>query len=100
ARAFDPQIVTKSGMMVGAGETNEEALEVLDALRSVDVNVLTIGQYLAPDTSYWPVDRYVTPDEFAMFKQAAFQRGFRYVESGPMVRSSYHAHTHVGANQH
>ncbi|MBX0327391.1 lipoyl synthase [Oscillochloris sp. ZM17-4] len=100
ARAFDPQLVTKSGMMVGAGETNAEVIEVLDALRGSDVNVLTIGQYLAPDASYWPVDRYVTPAEFAMFKDAAFARGFRHVESGPLVRSSYNAHAHVGASQH
>jgi lipoic acid synthetase len=100
ARAFDPQLVTKSGMMVGAGETNAEVLEVLDALRRSDVNVLTIGQYLAPDASYWPVDRYVTPAEFAMFRDEAFKRGFRHVESGPLVRSSYNAHAHVGASQH
>ncbi|NTW03773.1 MAG: lipoyl synthase, partial [Oscillochloris sp.] len=87
ARAFDPQLVTKSGMMVGTGETNDEVLEVLDALRSADVNVLTIGQYLAPDSSYWPVDRYVTPAEFALFREEAFRRGFSHVESGPMVRS-------------
>jgi lipoic acid synthetase len=100
ARAFDPQLVTKSGMMVGAGETNGEVVEVMDALRTADVNVLTIGQYLAPDSSYWPVDRYVTPAEFATFKQEALRRGFRHVESGPLVRSSYNAHTHVGASQH
>ncbi|MEI7770457.1 MAG: lipoyl synthase, partial [Chloroflexales bacterium] len=100
ARAFDPQLVTKSGMMVGAGETNAEVLEVLDALRGADVNVITIGQYLAPDASYWPVDRYVTPAEFAMFRDQAFTRGFRHVESGPLVRSSYNAHAHVGASQH
>ncbi|NNJ09600.1 lipoyl synthase [Chloroflexales bacterium ZM16-3] len=100
ARAFDPQLVTKSGMMVGAGETNAEVLEVLDALRGADVNVLTIGQYLAPDASYWPVDRYVTPAEFTMYREEAFRRGFRHVESGPLVRSSYNAHAHVGASQH
>ncbi len=100
ARAFDPYLVTKSGMMVGAGETNAEVLEVLDALRAVDVNVVTIGQYLAPDASYWPVDRYVTPEEFAHFRAEGLHRGFRHVESGPLVRSSYHAHLHVGAPQH
>ncbi|NJN15772.1 MAG: lipoyl synthase [Oscillochloris sp.] len=100
ARAFGPQLVTKSGMMVGAGETNAEVLEVMDALRSADVNVLTIGQYLAPDASYWPVDRYVTPAEFDMFRREALARGFRHVESGPLVRSSYNAHKHVGAEQH
>jgi lipoic acid synthetase len=100
ARAFNPHLVTKSGMMVGAGETNAEVLEVMDALRSADVNVMTIGQYLAPDQSYWPIDRYVTPDEFTLFREEGLRRGFRHVESGPMVRSSYHAHLHVGANQH
>jgi lipoic acid synthetase len=96
ARAFDANLVTKSGMMVGAGETNSEVLEVMDALRRSDVNVMTIGQYLAPDSSYWPIDRYVTPAEFALFKQEGLKRGFRHVESGPLVRSSYHAHEHVG----
>ncbi|WP_129628655.1 lipoyl synthase [Candidatus Oscillochloris fontis] len=100
ARAFDPQLVTKSGMMVGAGETNAEVIEVMDALRTADVNILTIGQYLAPDASYWPVDRFVTPEEFAFFKDEGLKRGFTHIESGPLVRSSYNAHVHVGANQH
>ena len=97
ARELRPKLVTKSGMMVGAGETNQEIIEVLDALRSADVNVVTLGQYLAPDASYWPVDRYVSPAEFAEFRKAAHERGFRHVESGPLVRSSYNAHRHVGA---
>ncbi len=100
ARRFDPHLITKSGLMVGAGETNVEVLEVMDALRGSDVNVLTIGQYLAPGNNYWPVDRYVTPAEFAMFKQEGFQRGFTHVESSPLVRSSYHAHEHVGNTVH
>lgn len=95
ARAFDSAMVTKSGMMVGAGETNEEVLAVMDALRGSDVNVMTIGQYLAPTDSHWPIDRYVTPAEFAMFREEGLKRGFRHVESGPLVRSSYHAHEHV-----
>ncbi|PDW02414.1 lipoyl synthase [Candidatus Viridilinea mediisalina] len=95
ARAFDPQQITKSGLMVGAGESNAEVLEVMDALRSADVNIMTIGQYLAPDSSYWPIERYVTPEEFAMFRSEGMRRGFRHVESGPLVRSSYHAHLHV-----
>lgn len=97
ARDARPKLVTKSGMMVGAGETNQEVLEVLDSLRSADVNVITLGQYLAPDASYWPVDRYVTPAEFAELRRAAIERGFSHVESGPLVRSSYNAHRHVGA---
>lgn len=100
ARRFDARLITKSGMMVGAGETNDEVLEVMDALRRSDVNVMTIGQYLAPDSTYWPIDRYVTPTEFAMFKEAGLKRGFTHVESGPLVRSSYHAHEHVGNPQH
>ncbi len=100
ARRFDAGLITKSGLMVGAGETNAEVLEVMDALRGSDVNVLTIGQYLAPGNDYWPVDRYVTPDEFAMFKQEGLRRGFTHVESSPLVRSSYHAHAHVGNTAH
>jgi lipoic acid synthetase len=97
ARDARPKLVTKSGMMVGAGETNNEILEVLERLRSADVNVVTLGQYLSPDASYWPIDRYVTPGEFAEFRRTAVALGFRHVESGPMVRSSYNAHQHVGA---
>jgi lipoic acid synthetase len=92
ARRFDASMITKSGLMVGAGETNNEVLEVMDALRQSDVNVMTIGQYLAPTDSHWPVDRYVTPDEFAFFKAEGLRRGFKHIESGPLVRSSYHAH--------
>jgi lipoyl synthase len=95
ARQQLPEVVTKSGLMVGAGESNDEVLLVMDALRSHDVDVMTIGQYLPPDQSYWPLDRYVTPDEFALFKQEGLARGFKHVESGPLVRSSYHAHEHV-----
>jgi lipoic acid synthetase len=92
-----PEVVTKSGLMVGAGETNDEVLQVMDDLRAADVDVMTIGQYLAPTTSHWPIDRYVTPAEFAMFKEEGLRRGFRHIESGPLVRSSYHAHEHVPA---
>lgn len=88
-------VVTKSGMMVGAGETNDEVLAVMDDLRAHDVDVMTIGQYLAPSVTHWPIDRYVTPAEFAMFKEEGLRRGFKHVESGPLVRSSYHAHEHV-----
>lgn len=99
ARRFDANLVTKSGIMVGAGETNDEVLEVMDILRTADVNVMTIGQYLAPTKSHWPIHRYVTPDEFAMFRDEGKKRGFRYVESSPLVRSSYHAHAHVAENE-
>ncbi|HZG68262.1 MAG TPA: lipoyl synthase, partial [Herpetosiphonaceae bacterium] len=86
---------TKSGMMVGASETIEEVLEVMDDLRAVDVDVMTIGQYLPPSSDFWPLDRYYTPEEFAFLKQEGLKRGFKHVESGPLVRSSYHAHEHV-----
>ncbi|GIV98369.1 MAG: lipoyl synthase [Herpetosiphonaceae bacterium] len=95
AREMLPEVVTKSGIMVGAGETNDEVLQVMDDLRAHDVDVMTIGQYLPPDASYWPLDRYVTPEEFAFFKEEGLRRGFKHVESGPLVRSSYHAHEHV-----
>lgn len=88
-------VVTKSGIMVGAGETNDEVLQVMDDLRSAAVDVMTIGQYLAPSSSHWPIDRYVTPAEFVLFRNEGLRRGFRHVESGPLVRSSYHAHEHV-----
>ncbi len=95
AREFDPALRTKSGLMVGAGETIDEVLEVLDDLRTCDVQVMTIGQYLPPASDYWPLDRYYTPDEFDFLKQEGLRRGFKRVESGPLVRSSYHAHEHV-----
>lgn len=88
-------VVTKSGLMVGAGETNDEVLAVMDDLRAADVDVMTIGQYLSPTSSHWPIDRYVTPAEFALFREEGLRRGFKHVESGPLVRSSYHAHEHV-----
>ena len=96
ARAIGgPDVVTKSGIMVGAGETNEEVLAVMDDLRAADVDVMTIGQYLAPSLTHWPIARYVTPAEFVMFKEQGLRRGFKHEESGPLVRSSYHAHEHV-----
>lgn len=95
ARDAQPDLITKSGIMVGAGETNEEVLEVMDRLRAADVTVMTIGQYLAPTASHWQIHRYVTPEEFEFFRQEGLQRGFRYMESSPLVRSSYHAHAHV-----
>lgn len=91
------EVVTKSGLMVGAGETNAEVLAVMDDLRGADCDVMTIGQYLAPSTSHWPIARYVTPAEFVAFKAEGLARGFKHVESGPLVRSSYHAHEHVPA---
>jgi lipoic acid synthetase len=95
ARQMQPAVVTKSGLMVGAGESNDEVLAVMDDLRAADVDVMTIGQYLAPSVTHWPIARYVTPAEFVVFKQEGLRRGFKHVESGPLVRSSYHAHEHV-----
>ena len=95
ARAFDPELRTKSGLMVGAGETVDEVLQGMDDLRASDVDVMTIGQYLPPADDFWPLDRYYTPDEFAYLKREGLKRGFKHVESGPLVRSSYHAHEHV-----
>jgi lipoic acid synthetase len=82
---------TKTGVMVGIGERNEEVLEVMRDLRSINCDIFTIGQYLQPTKQHLPVDRYVHPDEFKMFKKEGLGMGFRHVESGPLVRSSYHA---------
>ncbi len=84
-------VPTKSGLMVGLGETNEEILEVMRDLRAHDVDMLTIGQYLQPSGHHLPVLRYATPDEFKMFETEAYKMGFIHAASGPMVRSSYHA---------
>ena len=86
-----PSIRTKSGLMVGVGETKEEIIQVLRDLRAHDVDMLTIGQYLQPSRDHLPVDRYVTPEEFDEYAQVAKSLGFSQVASGPLVRSSYHA---------
>jgi lipoic acid synthetase len=90
-KAMFPQIPTKSGLMVGLGETDEEILEVMRDMRAHDIEMLTIGQYLAPTTSHLPVRRYVHPDTFKMFEQKAHEMGFTHAAVGAMVRSSYHA---------
>jgi len=82
---------TKSSIILGMGETTDEIVETMDELRAVDVDVLTLGQYLRPGADYHPIDRYYTPDEFAMLRDEGLRRGFAYVESGPLVRSSYRA---------
>jgi lipoic acid synthetase len=92
AKEIDPATVTKSGVMVGLGEEMDELLQVFRDLAQVGVNVLTIGQYLRPSKDHLPIARYYTPDEFAFMKREALGMGFRHVESGPLVRSSYHAH--------
>ncbi len=87
----DAGLITKSGIMVGLGETNEEVIEVLRDLRGVGVDMLTIGQYLQPTREHLPVARFVTPDEFKEYERVAFELGFGSAASGPMVRSSYNA---------
>ena len=81
--------------MVGLGETEEEVIETINDLRSVNCDVMTIGQYLQPTPKHLPVARFVHPDEFKKYKEIALEKGFRFVESGPLVRSSYHAEKHV-----
>jgi lipoic acid synthetase len=92
SREIDPAIPTKSGLMVGLGETMEELFGVLGDLAGVGVDIVTIGQYLRPSGEQLPVARFYTPEEFATLKQEGLRRGLRHVESGPLVRSSYHAH--------
>lgn len=86
---------TKSGVMLGLGETEQETLETIDDLASVGVDILTLGQYLQPTPKHLPVAAFITPEKFAEYKTYALSKGFRYVESGPLVRSSYHAEKHL-----
>lgn len=86
---------TKSGIMLGLGESETEVLETMDDLVSVGVDILTIGQYLQPTTKHLPVREFITPEKFAEYKEIGLKKGFRYVESGPLVRSSYHAEKHI-----
>ena len=97
AKRIAPHIPTKTGMILGMGETNEEILAVMKDLRTVDVDILTLGQYLRPSDGHVALDRYVTPDDFRKFYVAGMEMGFRHVESGPLVRSSYHAWEQVQA---
>jgi len=92
AKKWDPDMVTKSGVMVGLGETSEELIEVFRDLGSRGVDILTVGQYLRPSTDHLPMARFYAPEEFVFLKEQALKFGFKHVESGPMVRSSYHAH--------
>lgn len=87
--------LTKTGIMVGIGEKTEEVFEVMKDLRKINVDIMTIGQYLQPTKEHLPVDRFVTPEEFNEYKTYGIMLGFRHVESGPLVRSSYHAHNHI-----
>jgi lipoic acid synthetase len=88
-------IVPKSGIMVGLGETEEEVIQTMDDLRAAGCKVLTIGQYLQPDTNLLPVSEYIRPEIFDKYRQEGMKRGFSFVESSPLVRSSYHAERHV-----
>ena len=90
-KQIDPAMFTKSGMMVGLGESKEEVLQVMDDLRAADVDFLTIGQYLQPTPKHHVVDRFVTPDEFELYKKMAYNKGFLMVSASPLTRSSYHA---------
>jgi lipoic acid synthetase len=99
AKSLAPGIVTKSGVMVGLGETTAELVEVFRDLGSRGVDILTVGQYLRPSLDHLPIARFYTPDEFAYLKEEALRFGFRHVESGPLVRSSYHAHEQAEATR-
>jgi len=92
AKAMRPDGRTKSGIMLGLGETREEISETLRDLRAVDCDIVTVGQYLRPSEFHLPIVRYVSPEEFAEIKAEGMALGFRHIESGPLVRSSYHAH--------
>ena len=100
ARELDPGATTKSGVMVGLGETKEELLDVFHDLAASHVDVLTVGQYLQPTQNHLPIERYYHPDEFAELKAGAMKMGFKHVESGPLVRSSYHAEEQAAESRH
>lgn len=97
ARKYAPDIPTKTGMMMGLGEENDEVVQVFKDLREVGVSILTLGQYLRPSNDHAVMTRYYTPDEFRELKQIALGFGFAHVEAGPLVRSSYHAHEQADA---
>ena len=91
ARKNSQELSTKTGMMLGLGETRDEVLQAMDEIAAQGTHILTLGQYLQPTPEHLPIERYVHPDEFAEFKQLGEQMGFQHVEAGPLVRSSYHA---------
>jgi lipoyl synthase len=97
AKKFSPGMVTKSGVMVGLGESMDELVEVFRDLGGRGVDILTVGQYLRPSKDHLPIARFYTPAEFRQMKEEALRFGFRHVESGPLVRSSYHAHEQAAA---
>ena len=95
AQIAEAGLPAKTGLMLGLGETQEEILETMDDLRQVQCSILTIGQYLQPTRRHYPVQEYVHPDRFTELREIALGKGFRHVESGPLVRSSYHAERHL-----
>jgi lipoic acid synthetase len=97
SKRIAPNIPTKTGIILGMGETIEEVVATMRDLRQVEVDILTLGQYLRPSADHIPIDRYVTPEEFGQLKREGMAMGFRHVESGPLVRSSYHAWEQVQA---
>jgi lipoic acid synthetase len=97
AKQINPQVKTKSGIMVGLGEKSEEVYQLMDDLREANVDIMTIGQYLRPTEKQLPVKEYITPEEFDLYREEGLKRGFAFVESGPLVRSSYHAWKHTTA---
>jgi lipoyl synthase len=99
AKEMQPQIPTKSSIMVGVGETFDEVVEAMQDLRAHDVDIVTIGQYLQPTKKHLKIDRYYTPEEFKQLKEIGLRLGFSHVESGPLVRSSYHAHEQMQSAQ-
>jgi lipoic acid synthetase len=99
AKQISPGVLTKSGVMVGLGESSEELVEVFRDLGTRGVDILTVGQYLRPSKDHLPIARFYQPDEFTYLRNQALRFGFRHVESGPLVRSSYHAHEHTDAAQ-
>ncbi len=97
SKEMQPDIPTKSSLMVGLGETEEEILEVMDDLRANNVDIMTIGQYLQPTKKHLPVQKYYAPIEFGRLRKIAMEKGFKHCEAGPLVRSSYHADEQVNA---
>lgn len=95
AKQYNPSVITKAGIMVGLGEEKHEVLALMDDLRAVNIDVMTIGQYLRPTNNQVPVKAFITPEEFKEYEVEGLARGFKYVESGPFVRSSYHAWKHT-----
>jgi lipoic acid synthetase len=98
AKRHRPEVLTKSSLMLGLGETDEEILQAMDDLRAAQVDLLTLGQYLRPTANHLPVARFVTPAQFEDYRRAALQRGFRECVAGPMVRSSYRAEQALAGN--